>query len=133
MGPCPANLEAGAPPGSGGSLTHEGENLVARGAWFYWYVDRLEHHSVRREAEAGRRYTCPCCGNRTLAERGGHEICPVCFWEDDGQDDGDADTVRGGPNGRLSLTQARLNFREIGACDRRLLVHVRPPFSEEEP
>jgi hypothetical protein len=27
---------------------------------------------------------------------------PVCFWEDDGQDDHDADLVRGGPNGALS-------------------------------
>ena len=46
----------------------------------------------------------------TLAERGGFEICPVCFWEDDGQDDPDADLVMGGPNGRLSRTQARHNF-----------------------
>jgi hypothetical protein len=42
----------------------------------------------------------------TLNERGGWEICAVCFWEDDGQDDHDADNVRGGPNGALSLTQA---------------------------
>ncbi|WP_328859368.1 CPCC family cysteine-rich protein [Streptomyces sp. NBC_00306] len=30
-------------------------------------------------------YWCPCCGYVTLAERGSHEICAVCFWEDDGQ------------------------------------------------
>ena len=47
----------------------------------------------------------------TLSERGGFEICSVCWWEDDGQDDADADVVRGGPNGDLSLTQARKNFR----------------------
>ncbi|WP_268249705.1 CPCC family cysteine-rich protein [Streptomyces anandii] len=40
----------------------------------------------------------------------GWQICPVCFWEDDGQDDHDADRVRGGPNGRLSLPEARRNF-----------------------
>jgi hypothetical protein len=40
---------------------------------------------------------CPSCGCRTLGERDGFEICPVCFWEDDGQDDHDADVVRGGP------------------------------------
>ncbi len=28
-------------------------------------------------------------------------------WEDDGQDGHDADVVRGGPNGRLSLIVAR--------------------------
>jgi hypothetical protein len=38
-------------------------------------------------------------------------MCPVCWWEDDGQDDRDADEVRGGPNGVLSLTQARANYR----------------------
>ena len=37
-------------------------------------------------------------------------ICPVCCWEDDGQDDEDAHEVRGGPNGSLSLTQARENY-----------------------
>jgi len=69
----------------------------------------------------GSLYRCPCCGCRTLGERGGDEICPVCFWEDDGQDDHDADEVRGGPNDKLSLTQARQNFREFGACSRRVL------------
>jgi hypothetical protein len=52
-------------------------------------------------------HRCPCCGYRTLSERGGYEICSVCFWEDDGQDDHDAEEVRGGPNGRLSLAVAR--------------------------
>jgi Cysteine-rich CPCC len=60
----------------------------------------------------------------TLPERDAFEICPVCFWEDDGQDDLDADEVSGGPNGSLSLTQARLNFREFGACEHRVLPYV---------
>ncbi|WP_425341995.1 CPCC family cysteine-rich protein [Amycolatopsis coloradensis] len=55
-------------------------------------------------------HACPCCGYLTVGERGAYEICPVRFWEDDGQDDHDADVVRGGPNGRLSLTVTRLNF-----------------------
>jgi hypothetical protein len=38
-------------------------------------------------------YPCPCCGFVTLSERSVYEICPVCFWEDDGQDDQDADRV----------------------------------------
>ncbi|MFE6959649.1 CPCC family cysteine-rich protein [Streptomyces sp. NPDC057696] len=30
-------------------------------------------------------YPCPCCGHRVLgAMPGSYEICPVCFWEDDG-------------------------------------------------
>jgi hypothetical protein len=56
---------------------------------------------------------------------------PVCFWEDDGQDDSDADIVRGGPNYTLSLTEARANYARIGACEERVLPHVRPPRPEE--
>jgi hypothetical protein len=57
------------------------------------------------------RFACPCCRRITLSERGGFEICPVCWWEDDGQDDEDAAVVRGGPNGDLSLSVAREQFR----------------------
>lgn len=53
--------------------------------------------------------SCPCCGLRSLPTRGDYEICPVCWWEDDGQDNPDADVVMGGPNYELSLTQARAN------------------------
>jgi hypothetical protein len=74
---------------------------------------------------------CPCCRSKTLPARGEDEICPVCFWEDDGQDDADADVVLGGPNGSLSLTQARENFRKLGACDARFLGKVRPPRPDE--
>ncbi|WP_425612204.1 CPCC family cysteine-rich protein [Xanthomonas indica] len=74
---------------------------------------------------------CPCCGYKTLSERGEFEICAVCFWEDDGQDDNDADEVLGGPNGNLSLTQARANYQQFGASRRQDLPHVRPPLGEE--
>ena len=55
----------------------------------------------------------------------------MCFWEDDGQGDEDADEVRGGPNYEVSLTQARQNFLEFGASNRRVLQHVRKPKPEE--
>jgi hypothetical protein len=76
-------------------------------------------------------YNCPCCGHRTLHERGGDEICKVCFWQDDGQDDHDADEVRGGPNKSLSLDQAQKNFAEYGASLPEFLKHVRPPTDDE--
>ncbi len=74
---------------------------------------------------------CPCCYCRTLSERDIYEICPVCFWEDDGQDDHNADVVRGGPNGKLSLTAARANYRVFGASEKRRIEHLRPPKGEE--
>lgn len=55
---------------------------------------------------------CPCCFLPTIWYRGGHEICGVCHWHDDGQDDPDADEVWGGPNYQYSLTAARANFRD---------------------
>jgi hypothetical protein len=87
--------------------------------------------NVDEHMEVTRTYPCPCCGFKTLFGRGQNEICPVCFWEDDGQDSHDAAEVRGGPNGGLSLAQARKNFIAIRACDERHLNHVRPPNPDE--
>jgi hypothetical protein len=78
-------------------------------------------------------YACPCCGYITLQSRGGYDICLVCRWEDDGQDDEDADEVRGGPNGSLSLTRARENYARIGASDERLGSRARQPSQDEHP
>ena len=76
-------------------------------------------------------FRCPCCNFKTLYGRGHDEICPVCFWHDDGQDEADADRVRGGPNGLLSLRQAQISFRRIGAIDERWKSIVRPPEPDE--
>ena len=78
-------------------------------------------------------FICPCCGFKTLSELAGYEICPVCFWEDDGQNDSDADIVRGGPNYSLSLSQARENFKKHGSCERKHIQNVRKPKNEEIP
>ena len=37
-------------------------------------------------------------------------LCPVCWWEDDGQEDADASDVRLTVNGQLSLIEAREHF-----------------------
>jgi hypothetical protein len=79
------------------------------------------------------RSPCPCCRYLTLLEPDDYEICPVCFWEDDGHGDADADKVYGGPNGSLSLAQARRNYLAFGACDRTNLELVRPPRPDEFP
>jgi hypothetical protein len=62
---------------------------------------------------------CPCCGRATLPEQGAYDICKVCWWEDDGQDNAQADTVMGGPNYGVSLTQGRVNFLRHGIFDPR--------------
>jgi Cysteine-rich CPCC len=82
-------------------------------------------------AADGTFYHCPCCWYPTLSMRGSFEVCRVCYWEDDGQDNHDADRVRGGPNEDFSLTQARANFAEYGVYDAVRLSNVRPPTDEE--
>jgi hypothetical protein len=75
----------------------------------------------RRTFEDAGRVTCPACGYPTIDVRGAYEICSLCAWEDDGQDDpgqlGNAagappDMVTNGPNHDYSLTEARRNFAE---------------------
>lgn len=74
---------------------------------------------------------CPCCRYPTQEKAGSYEICEVCFWQDDGQDDPHADEVWGGPNYELSLTQARQNFESFGASNLRRATHVRAPTEAE--
>jgi hypothetical protein len=103
------------------------EEVGRRLAWFNKYTARLD------QQPRGLPLRCPCCGCKTLGERGVYEICPVCFWEDDGQDEQNADEVWGGPNGALSLTEARANYRAFGASSERRKQFVRPPRPDELP
>ncbi|MBL8884306.1 MAG: hypothetical protein JNL45_14775 [Hyphomicrobium sp.] len=75
--------------------------------------------------DASPQYPCPCCDYVTLPERGSFLICPICFWEDDGQDIQQLD-LKSAPNNGLTLRQARMNFSEFGACDLRAKSHVIP-------
>lgn len=68
------------------------------------------------------REVCPCCDYVTLSERGSYDICPVCFWEDDGQDVDQLD-VFSGPN-HMTLRQGRANFAKFGACEEKMLPNV---------
>jgi len=94
-----------------------------RKEWFQDYFARIER-GVIIAPRSGMVYSCPCCGYPTLHERGGYEICPLCNWEDDGQDDPDAYEVWGGPNGAYSLAEARENFQNnmvmYGSTDPRI-------------
>jgi hypothetical protein len=107
------------------------EHAKAVEQWFYQTLEDMDEKSVFAPPKEGVHYRCPCCHYKTLEERGGYDICPVCFWEDDGQDDEDADTNRVFSPNHMSLTRARENYRRFGACQERLIQHVRPPLPEE--
>ena len=77
------------------------------------------------------KFSCPCCGRRTLQSfPGSYEICPVCFWEDDPVQLLDP-RYRGGANGP-SLMECQTNYRRSGASEERMLSHVRLPTESEE-
>lgn len=48
-------------------------------------------------------HPCPCCGYRTLPSLGDYELCPVCWWEDDGGEPWDFS----GPNGQTLIEGQR--------------------------
>jgi hypothetical protein len=81
--------------------------------------DPVRFERRRRTFEDAGRVTCPCCGYPTIDARRAYEICSLCAWEDDGQDDAGRlgneasvapDVVVNGPNHDYSLTEARGNF-----------------------
>jgi hypothetical protein len=65
-------------------------------------------------------YPCPCCGYLTLSEKpqGTYLVCPICFWEDDGE--------------HSYLIIAQRNFVELGAWDDTCLDLVRPPTEQDQ-
>lgn len=73
-------------------------------------IESIEGEAVKMEA-------CPCCGYRTIGERGEYEICKICWWEDDGQDNQHANQARGGPNYGISLAMGRYNYLVYGLYD----------------
>lgn len=78
------------------------------------------------------RFRCPCCGRKTLEAPGTLALCPVYWWEDDGQEDADAGEIRHTVNGTLSLSEARENYAQFGAADLRFLPYARKPRDSEE-
>lgn len=73
------------------------------------------------------KYTCPCCGYKTLGEEppDTYDICDICFWEDDGSQLRDPD-YDGGAN-YVSLREAQQNFKKFGAIREECKTFVRKP------
>lgn len=84
------------------------------------------------------KYKCKCCGYYTLTEEpvnpdiapGTFEICPVCYWEDDSLQYLHPD-MRGGAND-VSLNEAKKNFLEFGAIEKRYVQYTRKATEEEK-
>jgi hypothetical protein len=68
---------------------------------------------------------------RTLDAPGALALCPVCWWEGDGQEDADASDVRLTVNGDLSLNEARAFYLRCGAAHPRFLPYVRKPLASD--
>lgn len=68
------------------------------------------------------RYTCPCCGYKTI--EGGYDICRICNWEDDSVQRNDPD-YRGGANTE-SLREAQKSFMKSGPSKETIRWVIKP-------
>ncbi|RKQ51701.1 Cysteine-rich CPCC [Roseivirga pacifica] len=76
--------------------------------------------------------SCPCCGYRTIGARGNYDICKVCWWEDDGQDNQHPERIIGGPNYGISLAMGRYNYLSYGLYDPKRTDLIRLKADENE-
>ena len=78
-----------------------------------------------------KKYKCPCCGYYALKNKpiGEYDICPICFWEDDPLAYINPDECC--DCNRVSLNQAKENFKLFGACRKEMVKHTRKPTDDE--
>lgn len=76
------------------------------------------------------KYVCKCCGCAALDSADEYDICPVCCWEKDRTQESDPE-YKGGANS-VSLNEARKNYAEFGACEKRFIENVRKPYTIEK-
>ncbi len=81
------------------------------------------------------RIACPVCEYLTFDNDdgfpGSYNICPVCYWEDDPVQYHDHN-YEGGAN-RVSVNQAKKNFKMFGACEESMKGNCRLPQPDEIP
>lgn len=82
--------------------------------------------------EMEKKYTCPCCGYKTLNEEPdySYEICKICYWEVDSTQQRDPDDDVGA--NYVSLRQAQKNFKKFRASSEDYLNYVRKPNQSDE-
>jgi hypothetical protein len=71
-----------------------------------------------------RAWPCPACGHVVFKEPpGSYDICPICYWEDDGMQLASPMSCCGANS--VSLHEAQRNFALHGAVEKRFAVNVR--------
>lgn len=70
------------------------------------------------------KYTCPCCGYRTLDRFHDYQICTICYWEDDPYQFENIDET--GAN-HVSLRLGQKNYKRFGACEKDMCKYIRKP------
>lgn len=93
-------------------------------------MDRL---NKKQNNEAQEKYKCPCCGNYTFGHKldGTHDICPICFWEDAIYDYHNPDRICA--YNKVSINEAKENYKKFGACIEEFVLYVRKPNESEIP
>ncbi|RDU22592.1 CPCC family cysteine-rich protein [Anaerosacchariphilus polymeriproducens] len=74
---------------------------------------------------------CPCCGYLTIddSEEIITDICEVCFWQYDEVAHNKPDVAIGA--NKISLNEAKENYKLFGACEQRFVSSVRQPLNDE--
>ncbi|MFD1395619.1 CPCC family cysteine-rich protein [Kroppenstedtia eburnea] len=98
------------------------EYVGVKNAYLSEQVSRILGEEIVVEGQEDRLFACPCCMYRTLTERGQYDICPVCFWEDDGND---KLGHYSGPN-HMTLAEGRDHFVQYGAVTPSALKYIKP-------
>lgn len=97
----------------------EGELSYVKNSYLENLLSRAFKLEVKVDGDGPDLLACPCCRYKTLETRE-WEICPVCFWEDDGSTDPDKVS---GPN-HMTLREGRANFERLGVVEERFLTTV---------
>ncbi len=66
-------------------------------------------------------FRCPCCCYKTIIKRGNYYVCPVCYWEDDGNDE---PSIYSSPN-HMTLIEGKENFEKYGVCSISMISKVK--------
>ncbi len=87
--------------------------FVQRRMWFDDYLARARIGLLPLPRDY---YTCACCGYPTIEEPQTLEVCYLCLWKDNGQDDPHANEYWRGAYYGLTLSAAREHFAAYVAC-----------------